>query len=391
MKNQIKKKKKQLDICLKKDVEMDVSNGFEKYQFTHQALPEIDFEEINTSTTFLNKKLSAPILISSMTGGTANASQINHNLAKAAQKIGVAMGVGSQRIALQLQDFKHKDQNICKQNDDAKDLKSPKFQKKSFNLNTRSRVNFKELRLRSREILKSFQVRNVAPEILLFANFGAVQLNYGFGVEEAKKAVEMIKADGLILHLNPLQEVLQEGGQTYFKSLLGKIGRVVRSVNFPIIVKEVGNGISYQTAKKLSDVGVKIIDTAGAGGTSWAEIETKSEKLKVKNDNLKLKTIRNEFKNWGIPTAESLVQCKKVKGLKVIASGGIRNGIEIAKAIALGADLVSLGLPFLKAAQKGKKEVSETLKRLIFELKLTMFCVGVKNIEELRKVKLLNG
>ncbi|MBL7159549.1 type 2 isopentenyl-diphosphate Delta-isomerase [Candidatus Microgenomates bacterium] len=384
MKNLAKKKDKQLEVCLEEDVGMDVFNGFEKYQFVHQALPEIDFAEIDTSINFLGKKLFAPILISSMTGGTASAGMINQNLAKAAQKTGVAMGVGSQRVALQPQDFKHKEQNDYKQDDDLKDLKSPNFQKQSFNLDKRSRANFKELRLRSKEIINSFQLRNVAPDILLFANFGAIQLNYGFGAEEAKRAVAMIKADGLILHLNPLQEALQKDGETNFKGLLNKIKQLVKAVNFPIIVKEVGNGISYQTAKKLYNAGVKIIDIAGAGGTSWAEIEARcasGSRFEVRG---------SRFRNWGIKTVDSLIECKKINGLKVIASGGIRNGIEIAKAIVLGADLVGLGLPFLKPAQQNEKEVEKVLQKLIYELKLTMFCVGVKKIEELRKIQLLN-
>ena len=358
MKDLRKRKKEQLDICLKEDVEMTISNGFEKYQFVHQALPEIDFAEIDVSTKFLGKDLRAPILISSMVGGTVSSGRINQNLAKAAQKAGIAMGVGSQRIALPPQ-------------------------RKSFNLSKRSRADFKELRLKSEEIADSFQVRDVAPDILLLANFGAVQLNYGFGIKEAKRAVKMVRADGLILHLNPLQEVLQKCDQTNFKGVLGKIKKLVDNVNLPIIVKEVGCGISYQAAKKLYNAGVRIIDTAGAGGTSWAEIEA----LCASAQGSRLKA--QGFKNWGIATAESLVQCKKVKGLRVIASGGIRNGIEIAKAIALGAELAGIGLPLLKPAQKSEKEVEKVLNQLIFELKLTMFCVGARNIEELKRVRLL--
>jgi len=358
MKNLRKRKQKQLDVCLKGDVEMTASNGFEKYSFVHNALPEIDFAEIDTSTKFLGKKLSAPILISSMVGGTSSAARINRNLAVAAQRLGVAMGVGSQRIALE--------------------AKSEKQKAKSYNL-----------KLKTEKIMKSFQVRDPAPDILLFANFGAIQLNYGFGVKEVKRAVETIKADGLILHLNPLQEVLQNNGQTNFKGLFDKITHVVNFVQTPIIIKEVGCGMSYETAKKLYNAGIRIIDTAGAGGTSWAEIEVQNSKLKAKSYSAKFKALRNPFKNWGIVTAESLIQCKKVKGMKAIASGGIRNGIEIAKAIALGADLVGIGLPLLKPAQEGEKEVERVLKQLIFELKTTMFCVGARNIKELRKTKIV--
>ena len=354
MNNLGQKKKKQLEICLGEDVEMEVSNGFEKYQFVHQALPETDFDKIDTSIKFLGKKLKVPILISSMAGGTKEAGKINRNLASAAQKVGVGMGIGSQRVALETKNKKQKTKNTYQ-----------KFQKQ--------------------EIINSFKVRNVAPEILLLANFGAIQLNHGFGVKEAERAVSMIGADGLILHLNPLQEALQVNGQANFKGVLTKIKKLVNSLNFPIIVKEIGCGISYQVAKKLYDAGVKIVDTAGAGGTSWPHIEYQISNIKYQNDKSNIKYSRNPFKNWGIPTAESLIQCKKVKGLRVIASGGIRNGIEMAKAIALGADMVGIGLPLLKPAQKGEKEVEKVLNQLIFELKLTMFCVGAENIKELKR------
>lgn len=307
------------------------SPGFEKYQFVHQAFPEIDFEEITTSTSFLGQKLSAPILISSMTGGTVEGQKINQNLAKAAQKIGVAMAVGSQRIAIE----------------------NPK-------------------------LTWTFEVRHVAPKILLFANLGAVQLNYGYGIKECQKAVKMIRADGLILHLNPLQEAIQPEGNRNFENLLPKIEKVVKGLSVPVIVKEVGCGLSEEVARRLYAAGVKIIDTAGWGGTNWAKIE--GIRAKGSFDEI--------FSQWGIPTAESIIACKKVKGLTVIGSGGIRNGVEIAKALALGADLVGLALPFLKPATGSEKEVEEKLLQLVCELKITMFCLGVKNIKEAKLVKI---
>lgn len=370
LKNIKSKKEKQLKICLNEDVEMTVTNGFEKYSFIHNALPEIDFEKIDTSITFLKKKLSAPILISSMVGGTTSAGLLNQRLAKVAQRMGIAMGVGSQRLALENKKLNIKYEAI----------ENPYSRKREMKKH--------RLKIKNNEIIESFQVRNLAPDILLLANLGAVNLNYGFGLKEAKKAVEMIKADGLILHLNPLQEALQENGQTNFEQILAKITQVVKFASFPVIVKEVGCGISYEVAKRLYQAGVKIVDTAGAGGTSWGYIEAKSEKRKAKSYSLKLKAKESVFRNWGIATAESLVQCKKVKGLRVIASGGIRNGIEVAKAIALGADLVGVGLPFLKAAQKSAKEVEKLLKQLIFELKTAMFCVGARNIKELKQREL---
>lgn len=321
-----------LRICLKEEVEVG-SAGFENYSFVHNALSEIDFEEIDTSIEFLGKRLSAPILISSMTGGTPEGKRINRNLAKAAQKVGVAMAVGSQRVAIE----------------------------------------------NSRLIL-SFQVRDVAPDVLLFANLGAVQLNYGFGIKECCQAVKMIEADGLILHLNPLQEAIQPEGNVDFSGLLAKIGNIARRLEVPLIVKEVGAGISKAVAKKLFEVGVSIVDVAGWGGTNWALIEG------MRGENKKMGEI---FAHWGIPTSEAIKQCAEVKGLTVIGSGGIRNGIEMAKALALGANLVGVALPFLKPATQSAAAVEKKLQNLIFQLKTVMFCLGARDIEELKKVKLV--
>lgn len=326
-----KRKIDHIRICLQQKIKTG-SAGFERYRFIHKALPKIDFEKIDVATRFLGKKLSAPILISSMTGGTPQAGRINRNLAKAAQKQGVAMAVGSQRIAIE----------------------KPRF-------------------------ASTFQVRDIAPDILLFANLGAVQLNYGYGIKECQQAVEMIGADALVFHLNPLQEAIQPEGNRNFENLLPKIRRIAKNLSVPVIVKEIGCGISEDVARKLYQAGIEIIDTAGWGGTNWAKIEG----IRAKNN------LGETFSQWGIPTAESIVQCRKVKGLKVIGSGGIRNGIEIAKAITLGADLVGLALPFLKPATKSAKAVEQALLQLIKELKIAMFCLGVKNIKELKRIQLI--
>lgn len=336
----VRRKQNHLEICLTQPVEIGLT-GFENYYFIHQALPEIDFAKIDTSVKFLGKKLRAPILISPMTGGISEGGKINKNLALAAQKIGVAMAVGSQRIAIE----------------------NPK-------------------------LARTFQVRKWAPDILCFANLGAVQLNYGFGTEECQKAVEMIEADGLIFHLNPLQEAIQPEGDTNFAGLLRKIEQVCKALSVPVIVKEVGCGISEEVARKLFNAGVKIIDTAGWGGTNWAIIEGERREVRSGSGSRKWEVGRI-FSQWGMPTAESIIQCRKVKGLKAIGSGGIRNGIEIAKAIALGADLTGLALPFLEPATQSAKAVEKKLLRLIKELKIAMFCVGVKNIRELKKVQLV--
>ncbi|HUS60444.1 MAG TPA: type 2 isopentenyl-diphosphate Delta-isomerase [Nevskiaceae bacterium] len=326
------RKRDHLKICLGEEVEVG-SAGFESYFFVHNALPEINFEKIDTSVRFLGKKLQAPILISSMTGGTKQAGLINHHLAQAAQKVGVAMAVGSQRVAI-----------------------------------------------KNSRLISSFQVRDVAPDVLLFANLGAVQLNYGFGIRECRQAVEMIEADGLILHLNPVQETIQPEGNTNFSGLLSKIEKITQSLEMPVIVKEVGAGISETVARKLFGAGVKIVDVAGWGGTNWALIES----LRGKD-----KEMGEAFANWGIPTSEAIKQCTQIKGLTVIGSGGIRNGIQMAKAFALGADLVGMALPLLKPATQSAAAVKKKLQSLVFQLKTTMFCLGVKNIGELKKVELI--
>ena len=308
---------------------------FDDYRFEHEALPEIDLDEIDTSIDFLGRRLAAPLLISSMTGGTEMAGRINRNLAEGAGRTGVAVGVGSQRKALE---------------DPAK--------------------------------ADTFRVREVAPEAVLLANLGAVQLNYGMGVRECRQAVEMIGADALILHLNPLQEAIQPEGQCDFSGLLPKIGEVVREVGVPVVVKEIGCGISEATARALAAQGVRIVDTAGVGGTSWARIEAERAR------DLEIGEL---FAGWGLPTPESVRQVRRVEGLTVIASGGVRNGLDAAKAIALGADVVGLAYPFLAPALESAERVADKVRRTVRELKICMFCLGVKTIAELQRVKLVKG
>ncbi len=326
------RKKDHLEICLNQQVESG-SAEFGKYRFIHKALPEIDFEEINLGIEFLNKRISAPILISALTGGTSQAKKINKNLAKAAQDLNIAMGVGSQRIAIE-----------------------------------------------NPELGNTFQVRKFAPKIPLLANLGAVQFNYDYGLKECKKAIKMINADGLFLHLNPLQEVIQPEGDKNFSDLLKKIKTINDKLGKPILIKEVGTGISYETAKQLSDIGVKIIDVAGYGGTNWALIESLRRS--------KNKELGKVFSEWGIPTSECIKQCSQIKDLTIIGSGGIRTGIDIAKALVLGADIVGIGLPLLTHADKSYQSVLEKLESLILQLKIVMFCLGVKKISELKSVQL---
>ena len=253
-------------------------------------------------------------------------------LAEAAQALGIAMGVGSQRAAIE-----------------------------------------------QPELVRTYQVRRRAPDILLFANLGAVQLNHGFGPDEARRAVEMIEADALFLHLNPLQEAVQAEGDTDWRGLLPKIERVARAVEVPLVVKEVGNGISAATALRLVDAGVVAIDVAGAGGTSWSEVEAYRQPDPFR------KRVAHTFAGWGIPTAHSLQEVRAAlpAEVPVFASGGIRTGIDVAKAIALGATLVGSAAPLLKSAALGAEQAYDKFRAYIEELRIAMFCSGVGDLAQL--------
>jgi len=318
-------------INLEKDVQSSLTTGLEKYRFTHQALPEINLVDVDLSVDIFGKTLDAPILISSMTGGTDEAEQINQILAAAAQKTGVAMGVGSQRAAIETPD-----------------------------------------------LARTFQVRNIAPDILLFANLGAIQLNYGYSIDECQRAVDMISADALILHLNSLQEAVQPEGDTNFYGLLNKIEKVCRALSVPVIAKEVGWGISGEVARKLNDVGIAAIDVAGAGGTSWTQVEM----YRATNPNQA--RLASTFNKWGIPTAESIIQVHQAcPSLPIIASGGIYNGLDIAKCIGLGATLGGTARPFLKAAADSIDSTIQTIQEIIREIQITLFASGATCLLEL--------
>jgi len=311
----------------------NLTTGFEFFRFMHQALPELDLDAIETGVTIFGKHLQAPLLISSMTGGTEGAERINLRLAEAAEAAGVAMGVGSQRVALE-----------------------------------------------SPEQARSFQVRRVAPSILLFANLGAVQLNKGYTADDCLRAVEMIEADALILHLNPLQEAVQTGGDVHWAGLAKKIEAVCKALPVPVVAKEVGWGISPQTARLLGDVGVAAIDIAGSGGTSWSEVEYH------RTEDPLLRRLARTFADWGIPTAESLLLVSEtLPEMTLFASGGLRTGIDVAKSIALGADLAGMAAPFLKAAAISAEAVLEEIKAIILELRVAMFVSGARDLQALRE------
>jgi isopentenyl-diphosphate delta-isomerase len=328
------RKAEHIQLALEDRMQLGV-NYFDQYHFGHEALPEIDFDEVDTSVEFLGKRLAAPLLISSMTGGTDMAGRINRNLAAGAERTGIAVALGSQRKALE---------------DPAK--------------------------------ADTFRVRDQAPTIPLLANLGAVQLNYGVGLEGCLQAVEMIGADALILHLNPLQEAIQPEGQRNFAALLPRIGEIVRELPVPVVVKEIGCGISERTARALAAQGVRIVDTAGVGGTSWARIEAQ------RANDLDLGEL---FAGWGIPTPRSIQEIRKVEGLTVIGSGGLRNGIDVAKALALGADLAGMAYPFLGPAVESPEKVAEKVNRIVQELRICMFCLGARTVAELKTVELRRG
>jgi isopentenyl-diphosphate delta-isomerase len=326
-------------INLEENVQFpQVTTGLERYRFMHQALPELNLPEVDTSVEVFGRCVAAPILVSSMTGGTEQAGLINRNLAEAAQMQRLAMGVGSQRAGIE-----------------------------------------------RGEVSQTFNVRSVAPDVLLFANLGAVQFNYGYTVDECRRAVEMIDADALILHLNPLQEAVQPEGDVNWRGLLGKIEEVCRTLGRPVIIKEVGWGISRQTARRLIEAGVGAIDVAGAGGTSWSQVEMHRAPTE------RLRRLAGAFADWGIPTAESLVAVRDEReemgrpDVHLFASGGIRTGQDIAKCAALGADLVGLAAPFLKKAVASAEEVAEEMDLLATELRVAMFCSGAGTIAELRQ------
>ncbi|MDX2228134.1 MAG: type 2 isopentenyl-diphosphate Delta-isomerase [Leptolyngbyaceae cyanobacterium bins.349] len=326
-----------LRVCLEEDVQFrETSSGLERYHFIHCCLPELDFQDVDLSTRFLGKPLAAPLLISSMTGGTEQAKLINWRLAAAAQQHQLAMGVGSQRVAVE-----------------------------------------------NPEVAATFAIRAVAPDALLFANLGAVQLNYQYGLDECRKIVDLLEADALILHLNVLQECVQTKGDKNFQGLLEKIAVLCNQLPVPVIAKEVGNGISALMAKRLIEAGVAVIDVAGAGGTSWAKVEGERAK------DMRQRRLGQTFADWGIPTADCITSIRAIAPtIPLIASGGLRHGLDAAKAIALGADLAGMALPFLKAANESEAAVHELIAILQEEMAITLFCTGNANLTDF---KLANG
>ena len=328
-----KRKADHIRICLEKKAQAKrATPGFEDVQFIHRALPELDRQKIALSTSFLGKKLAAPLIVGAMTGGTNEATKINAAIAQAAEALHLGMGLGSQRAAIE-----------------------------------------------DKKLEGTYAVaRKKAPTAFLIANLGGVQLAHGYGLREAKKAVEMIGADALAIHMNPLQEAIQPEGQTNFAFVLAKIVEIAGGLDVPVIVKETGCGISAEDAKALENAGVKAIDIGGVGGTSFAAVEYyRSTSGKMMDE---------DFWDWGIPTVTSLIETTQTVKIPVIASGGVRSGLDAAKALALNASLASVSQPVLEVAVKGTTETQELLSCLIDELRNVMFLVGAKNLEALAKV-----
>jgi isopentenyl-diphosphate delta-isomerase len=340
-----KRKVDHIRICLDDKAQArKVTAGFEDIQLVHRALPETDKTKINLATTFLGKKFSAPIIVGAMTGGTetqieyngktTNVTEINGNIAQAVEKLGLGMGLGSQRAAIQ-----------------------------------------------NKTVEKTFRVaREKAPHAFLIANVGGVQLVHGYGVKEVKQIVEMIDADAVAIHLNALQEAVQPEGQTNFKGVLTKIAEVAGAIDQPVIVKETGAGISAEDAKALEKAGVKAIDIGGVGGTSFAAVEYHRTSKKAGETQ---QYIGEALWDWGIPTAVSLVETAQTVKLPIIASGGIRSGTDIAKGLALNADMASIVQPILQTAVKGTTETEKKLQCLIEELRNVMFLTSVEKISDL--------
>jgi len=327
-----------LRIVYEEDVSSTgISTGLDLYRFVHEALPEIDLDTIDTSTHFLGHKLAFPLLISSMTGGTVQGGELNRVLATAAAEAGIGMGLGSARAMVE-----------------------------------------------HPEVAGTFLVKQTVADLVLFVNLGAVQLNYGYTADDCAKLVDQTQADGLILHLNPLQEALQPEGNTRFNDLIHKIETVCNRLPVPVIIKEVGWGLSARTARRLIDAGVSALDIAGAGGTSWSQVEY------FRQDEDAGRDAAAAFRDWGIPTADALHSVRSVNAsIPLIASGGLQNGVDVAKCLALGADIAAMAAPLLRAAMVSPEALHEELRTLHRQLRIVMFATGSQDIAALRKADIV--
>lgn len=330
----VQRKRKHVDVCLTEKVEYQTrSTGFERWDLPYRALPETDLAGIDTRTSFLGKHLAAPLLIGAMTGGADLSERINRNLAEAAERMGIGMMLGSQRVMLERP-----------------------------------------------ETRRSFEVRDVAPSILLIGNIGVAQLNLGYGADRLRAVVHGVGADALALHANPLQEALQNGGDTDFRGLIARLHDVVPRVGVPVLLKEVGHGLSVDVARAVAGAGLTALDVAGAGGTSWARVAEYVNFGEVRDVDLA---------EWGIPTADALRDIRAaLPDMELVASGGIRSGMDVAKALAMGARVCAVAKPLLRPATDCADAVVEVLSRLVSGLRTAMHGAGCANLEELRHVRL---
>lgn len=325
------RKSRHLDICLEDDVASRLDAGFGAVRLGHEALPEFALADVDCTTQFLHFRLRAPLLISSMTGGTQRAREINRRLAAGAEAGGIALGLGSGRAALE-----------------------------------------------QAHLVDTYAVRDVAPTIPLFANLGAVQFNYGVTIDDARRLIELHGANALYLHFNPLQEAIQVHGDTNFRDLLPKITRLCAALDVPVFAKGVGSGIAVKTAVRLLDAGVAAIDVAGAGGTSWALVEGK------RTSDPGRERIAEAFGDWGHSTVRATAEIRRaLPDVPLIASGGIRTGVDIAKAVALGADLCGVALPFLEAAHVSEQAVHQLVAELVTTLRIAQFASGSRRLADL--------
>jgi len=330
------RKSDHLKISLEENVQAKhITTGFEDVHLVHRALPEIEREKIDLSTNVFKHRFSAPLIVGAMTGGAPEATRINKAIAEAVEELGLGMGVGSQRAAIE----------------------DPSLE-------------------------NTFAVtREKAPTAFLIANIGGPQLVRGYSVKEAEKAIEMLDANALAIHLNPLQETIQLEGETNYIGIINKISEIAEAIDVPVIVKETGAGISGEEAERLEAAGVAGIDVAGAGGTSWAAVEY--HRARRNQDKLR-ERLGRAFWDWGIPTVASLIETVQSVDLPVIASGGVRSGIDVAKALALGASLAGMALPILTPATRGERYVKRELRLVLEELRNAMFLVGAGSVEEMK-------
>jgi isopentenyl-diphosphate delta-isomerase len=328
------RKRRHVEVCLEEGVEYETrTTGFERFDLPYCALPETDLASFDLGTTFLGKRLRAPFLIGAMTGGAALSGRINRNLAEAAEHLGVGLMLGSQRVMLE-----------------------------------------------HPEAAASFAVRPYAPNALLLGNLGVAQLNKGYGPKELERAVASVGADALALHTNPLQEAFQPGGDRDFRGLLPKLSALVPQLPFPVLLKEVGHGLSARVAESVREVGFAALDVAGAGGTSWAKVEALVRYGELRHP---------ELAEWGLPTAEALREVRAVlPQLPLVASGGIRSGLDAAKALALGAQVVAVARPLLAPALESPEAVVAWIETFLWELRVAMHGAGAPDLGALARVLL---